>query len=88
MLADASTSWADVSKAKPRAARSAIGHTHAGRRPQRGPASGGVGGGATYRLQEAAAEEGSGPGGGRGGKSGRAAASGEMRRVEDGDARR
>jgi hypothetical protein len=59
MLADASISRADVSKAKPPAARLAIGHTHAGRRPQRGAASGGVGGGSgvAYRLQEAAAEE-------------------------------
>jgi hypothetical protein len=38
------------------------GHTHAGRRPQRGPASGGVGGGAAYRLQELSRREG-GPGG-------------------------
>jgi hypothetical protein len=36
MLADASISRADVSKAKPRAGRPAIGHTHAGRRPKRG----------------------------------------------------
>jgi hypothetical protein len=37
------------------------GHTHAGRRPQRGPASGGVGGGAAYRLQELS-RRGGGPG--------------------------
>jgi hypothetical protein len=36
MLADASISRPDVSKAKPRAARPAIGHTHDNRRPQRG----------------------------------------------------
>jgi hypothetical protein len=36
MLADASISRADVSKAKPLAPQPAIGHTHAGRRPQRG----------------------------------------------------
>jgi hypothetical protein len=36
MLADASISRADVSKAKPPAPRPAIGHTHVGRRPQRG----------------------------------------------------
>jgi hypothetical protein len=37
MLVDASISRVDVSKAKPRAARLTNGHTHAGRRPQRGP---------------------------------------------------
>jgi hypothetical protein len=36
MLAGASISQADVSKAKPPAPRPAIGHTHAGRRPHRG----------------------------------------------------
>jgi hypothetical protein len=36
MLANASISRADVSKAKPPAPRPAIGHTRAGRRPQRG----------------------------------------------------
>jgi hypothetical protein len=68
----ASISWADVSKAKPRAARPTIGHTHAGRRSQRGagkrrcrrrrrciPATGGrrQGGG----LGATAEEEGRGP---------------------------
>jgi hypothetical protein len=57
MLADASISRADVSKAKTPAPRPTIGHMHAGRRPQRGLASGGGSGGATYQLQEAAAEE-------------------------------
>jgi hypothetical protein len=59
MLADASISRADISKAKPPAPRPAIEHTHAVLRSQRGVASGGVGGsgGAAYRLQETAAEE-------------------------------
>jgi hypothetical protein len=57
LLADASISRADVSKAKPPAPRPAIRHTHAGRRPQRGPGNRGGGGGATYRLKEAASEE-------------------------------
>jgi hypothetical protein len=73
MLADARISRADVSKAKPRAARPVIGHTHAGRRLQRGggkrrrrrrwhgiPAAGGPRQG---RGPGATTEEGSGPGG-------------------------
>jgi hypothetical protein len=56
MLVDADISRANVSKAKPLAPRPAIGHMHAGRRPQRWTTSGGVGG-AAYPLQEAAAEE-------------------------------
>jgi hypothetical protein len=55
MLADVSISWADVSKAKPRAAQPAIGHTHAGWWPRRGPASRGIG--AANWLQKATAEE-------------------------------
>jgi hypothetical protein len=71
----------------PSVARSAIGHTHTGQRPQRGAISGGVGGsGTAYPLQQlsrqggpgAAAEEGSLPGGGGGWRGQRV---GEGRRV-------
>jgi hypothetical protein len=98
MLADASISWAEVSKAKAHAARPVIGHTHTGRRLQRGPASGGVDSGRpAYRLQEATTkEESRGPpprrDQGRGGAAEAASREGrrveEDRRVGDGDARR
>jgi hypothetical protein len=98
MLADANISRADVSKAIPPG--TPVGHrAHARRRPQRGPASGGVGsGGAAYRLQDAAAEEedrrtvaaeerraGGGGESGRVVASRRAAASGTEMRVKDGE---
>jgi hypothetical protein len=96
MLADANIAQANVSKAKPPAPRPAIGHTHAGRQPQRGAskrrrrrwrrgipvAEGRRRGGGPHAV---VAGEGSGPGGGVGGGGalGRAAASGTEMSVGD-----